>query len=261
MKGFQPPDYSLLDIPEISATIFHPRKHWTPPPAQASDHRIEVEPGIEIGCRFYEHDKLAPTILYFHGNGEIVYDYDYPASFYLKSEINLFVADFRGYGTSDGDPSIPSMLADAHAIFDNFRRVLDEKGFSGKIFVMGRSMGCNSAVELAAYYPEALSGLIAESGAASVSRWVDLLISKGKAEEATELERRHIEKIQSITIPVLMIHGERDQLVPLARALEFYLILTTEDKALETIPGAGHNDIMLIGWKKYFEAVNRFVHR
>ncbi len=256
MTTFQPPDYSLLDMPEISMAIFHPRKEWRPPPTWAYDYSIEVAPGVEIGCRLHKCDKAAPTILYFHGNGEIVYDYDQTCLFFLGSGINLFVADFRGYGTSGGSPSIPSMLSDAHSIFREFKRVILQHGFSGKVFVMGRSMGCSSAVELAAYYPEDLSGLIAESGAASVSRWIDLLISKGKAEDATELERRHIEKIQSITIPTLVMHGERDELIPLARALEFYETLTTKEKTLETIPGAGHNDI---GWKQYFEAVKRFV--
>ena len=259
MQTFQPPDYSLLDLPEVSTSIFYPRREWTPPPPYASDYSVEVEPGVEIGCRFYQHDTESPTILFFHGNGEIVYDYDQGAPYYLKSSLNLFVADYRGYGTSGGSPSIPAMMSDAHVIFRKLKEVLLEKGFSGKLFIMGRSMGCHSAVDLAAYYPEDLSGLIAESGSASVSRWVDLLISQGKAEEAAELERRHIEKIQSITLPTLVIHGEKDTMIPVARALDFYETLTTKDKTLETIPGAGHNDILMIGWRRYFEAVNRFI--
>ena len=104
---------------------------------------------VSITCRFYVKDAALPTILYFHGNGEVVADQDYIAPLYNERSINLFAADFRGYGASTGSPNFSTMVEDAHPIFDAFLGVLSDGGFKGKVFVMGRSLGSMSAIELA----------------------------------------------------------------------------------------------------------------
>jgi len=71
-------DYSAFDRPEILMFLFHPRPEWGPPrsPSSSEDMLIPVEKDVVVGARFYLAGKDAPTILFFHGNGEIVGDYD-----------------------------------------------------------------------------------------------------------------------------------------------------------------------------------------
>jgi len=70
-------DYSKLDHPAVLQMLFHPRKDsGSSPPANATDYDITLEEGIKVGARFYMADGKAPNILFFHGNGEIVEDYD-----------------------------------------------------------------------------------------------------------------------------------------------------------------------------------------
>ncbi len=69
-------DYTPFDIPEISMMAFYPQRVWAPPPAGAEDVMVPVAPGVELSGRFYRHDPSAPTILFFHGNGEVAYMYD-----------------------------------------------------------------------------------------------------------------------------------------------------------------------------------------
>ena len=88
----------------------------TPPPAAAIDVEIETEPGVIIGCRFHIHDPASPNIIFFHGNGEIVADYDDIGPLYNHAGMNLLVTDFRGYGWSSGNPTVSSMLADAEVL-------------------------------------------------------------------------------------------------------------------------------------------------
>ena len=85
------------------------------------------------------------------------------------------------------------------------------------------------------------------------------LESTGRAEEARTLEQRHLEKIRSITLPTLTLHGEWDEMVSLSRAIELFNTLTMEHKRLEIIPGAGHNDILWVGLEQYLAAVRAFV--
>jgi alpha-beta hydrolase superfamily lysophospholipase len=67
--------------------------------------------------------------------------------------------------------------------------------------------------------------------------------------------------IQKIFIPTLIIHGEMDTLVPLEEAKDIFKHLGTDRKELLIIPSANHNNIMLVGFQKYFNTLQRFIER
>ena len=257
MAGQADPDYALLDRAG-AASIFFPRPDSRPPPAGATDHLIEVEPGIAVAARFYVLSPSHPTILYFHGNGEIASDYDDIAPLYHQAGVNLFVTEFRGYGRSAGRPSVAHLVSDARPLAERFHATLDEQGFDERRFVMGRSLGSQPALEIAARAGDRFRGLIIESGAASIRR---LLARVGLADsgEGATLAALHEAKIRGIRLRALLIHGEQDDLVPLAQAAELYDLLSGTDRTLVVIPGAGHNDLLWLGHRPYFEAIRSLV--
>ncbi len=255
---FEPPEYAVVEGTEAAHRGFFPTLRRSPLPAGATDLRVPAAPGVEIGCRFHPGRPDGGNLLFFHGNGETVYDYDDIARLFTDLGLNLFLADYRGYGSSTGAPSFPSMLADAHTILAAFESLLTERGLAGPRFVMGRSMGGHSAVELAAHHPDTLSGLILESSAPNISRLLEYLEEIGDQAGAATLSRLHNAKVQAITLPILAIHGERDELIPIGRAVEFFDLLTTPNKHLERIPRAGHNDILWVGTDQYLQAVRAF---
>jgi alpha-beta hydrolase superfamily lysophospholipase len=108
-------DYSKLDQPEVLQILFHPRREAEnmPPPANVFDSGIPVAAGVRIHARFHLAGREEPNILFFHGNGEIVSDYDDVGPFYTKTGMNFLAVDYRGYGKSSGSPSVTSMLQDA----------------------------------------------------------------------------------------------------------------------------------------------------
>ena len=249
--------YSLLDCPEITGSVFYPRKDWRQPPAGATDHLIPVEEGLSVACRFYGVEGAFASILFFHGNGEIASDYDWVAPLYNGLGLNLSVADYRGYGLSGGAPTFPYIVADSHFIFRYFRDLLP----ASPLFVMGRSLGSDCALELAAEYPGDIRGLILESGSANPGRLLRRFSAPAPPGAIDDLERACLERVKSISVPVLVIHGERDSLIPVSHAIEFYENVGAKDKELFIIPGAGHNDIMLIGIEHYYSAIRDFVSR
>jgi alpha-beta hydrolase superfamily lysophospholipase len=252
-------DYSLLDQPHILSFVFYPREDYSPPPRNAVDHSVTVEKDISIGCRFYPASESAPSILYFHGNGEVVSDYDDIATLYNRIGINLFVADYRGYGQSGGLPSFSNTVADAHVIFKYFRDTLKANKYSGRLFVMGRSLGSLSTIELAASYPKELKGLIIESGFVSAGKLMMYLGAFISFPGLADFEKATMERIRSIAMPILIIHGEWDELIPFEQAEVLYQNVGSKKKRLLPIPHAGHNDIMLVGMEQYFAAVKEFV--
>jgi pimeloyl-ACP methyl ester carboxylesterase len=255
------PDYALLDRRGLVPGLFYPRRDLSAPPLGATDYRVEVEEGVQVACRFYPADPSCPALIFFHGNGEIAGDYDMIAPAYNGIGASLFVADYRGYGGSDGAPSFASLIFDAHPVLARFHTLLDEEGFSGKRFVMGRSLGSLPAAELAATAAERLAGLIIESGAPDLGRLRDRAgIDESDAEVARLIEA-HAARLAPIHLPALQIHGEWDEIVPLEYGVAFHERLITDDKQLVIIPGAGHNDISWVGRELYFDTLARFVAR
>jgi len=261
MQKSDKPYPSKLDQPRALQYIFHPRQEIAAnPPAGAVDYAIRVDEGVTIGCRFYIADINAPSILFFHGNGEIVGDYDDIGPVYNRYGLNLLAVDYRGYGTSGGTPTVTTMLKDSHAIFKEVRQWLKKKNMHGPLWIMGRSLGSASALELASQYETDSAGLIIESGFAYTVPLLDFLGVNTKALGITEADCfRHIEKIKTVRKPTLIIHAQYDQFIPVSDAEAFLKHSPATKKALRIIPGADHNTILMIASRSYFETIKQFI--
>ncbi len=247
-------DYSALDQPGISMNAFYPRPSWSAAPPGASDHAVAVADGVALSCRFFGAEKDAPTILFFYGNGETANDYNGIAPLYNQVGVNFFVADYRGYGRSGGAPSFTTMLADSRLALGYAAEMLSAEGYTGDIFVMGRSMGRHAAFELAANCGDRLGGVIIESGRPILGNFTYGL----PPQDAEALEAAYLAKVSSITIPSLVIHGEEDTLAPVQQAIQMHHCFQSADKRLLTIPGAGHNDLLHRGLNEYLTAIKEF---
>lgn len=251
--------YYLIDQPSLLKFLFYPRKEFSPCPNSAFDLFVPVEEEIYISTRFYIGDRGNPWILFFHGNGEVLSDYDTISRFFTERNLNLVVVDYRGYGASGGEPTFSHMINDAHTLFKAVKEELVQEGLKEEIFVMGRSLGSVSALELAYYYPE-IKGLIIESGFLSVLRIINHLgIATEKEVDFTPLEEECLRKARSIDLPSLIIHGEYDTLVPLKEAKDLYENLGTGQKEQVIIPHAEHNNIIFVGGETYFGTLKNFV--
>lgn len=253
-------DYSPVDLPIIRHYMFYPRPDTSPASNGALDHVYSSHDGVELCGRFYPENKAGATVLFFHGNGEVAAEYDGISSLYNHIGLNLFVADYRGYGKSHGDPSICALAEDSYTTLTELEKMLMEHGYNPSIYVMGRSLGAYCAVEIAAGARENIKGMILESGSANVGGMPRRLGIADRPEIA-QLIQEHWSRVQSIDTPLLTIHGDRDDLVPISDAEELYNAMASPDKTFFTIPGAGHNDIMYVDTDGYFQAIRDFVRR
>ena len=253
------PDYSKIDTPDVLSYVFYPRDEFGPCPKYAFDHFIPVADSVALHCRFYKQEEGWPWILYFHGNGEVVSDYDEIAIFYFKYKLNLAVVDYRGYGKSNGTPTVADMSVDAHKVYESVKTALKERNLRDDLWIMGRSLGSVSALEIARRQGSQINGLIIESGFPSIS---SLIVRHGIATPDMNLDaitRECLDMVKAITVPVLIIHGEYDTLVPPDEAETILENIGSSNKDLLMIPGATHNDIMFVGLRQYMEAIRKFV--
>ena len=261
-------DLSFLDRAEILEVVFpvvyslfYLPDYLAFSSSRGPSYSIEVEEGIRINCGFWVSGKEDPSILYFHGNGETVGTYDWIAPFYNQRRMNLFVADYRGYGSSNGKPTISNMISDAHTIFKGFREVIEKEGFRNSLFLMGRSLGSMPAIELAFNYQDEIRGLIIESGTANNFRrlWNYLETTEKEAVLSEESLFLNKVKIRQVHKPTLIIHGEYDQIVSIKEGEELYRNSGAQDKRILIIPGADHNDVMIAKQSLYFDTIDEFV--
>lgn len=254
---------NVMDRPEVLQVLFHPRSTArTQPPAGATDIDITVAPEVTIGNRLYGDVKDAPVLLYFHGNGEVVADYDEIGPMYTQVGLNVLVTDYRGYGWSDGSPTSSNMLADARTLYTGLRDWLYENQYTGAIFLMGRSLGSACAIDLAAEYNDEISGLIIESGFAETLPLAQTLGLDMGALGITEEETFDNKgKMESITKPTFMLHGRMDQLIPVWQAEKLMAACGARSKELQIVPGADHNSLIAVGGMLYFQAIKQFIDK
>ncbi len=255
--------YTKLDQPEVLATIFYPEKcSKTVLPENAENIDIEVAEDIVIGCRFYIHDKSSPNILFFHGNGEKVCDYDEIGPMYNAAGMNFLVVDYRGYGWSNGTPTVTNMLGDAEVLFQETRNWLSYNQFSGAFFLMGRSLGSVPAIDLAKNHEDDIRGLILESAIADTMPLAKNLGLELESIDFTEEDGfRNLQKIEEVSKPTFIFHGARDELIPAAEAEKLQAHSGARSKEFVIIPGAQHNTMIAVGGRLYFETIKTFINK
>ncbi len=253
-----------LDHPEVLKVLYYPRQEPagdTPP--NCIDHNIPVEQGVTIGARFHlTEQKDSPNILFFHGNGEVVSDYDDIGPSFVEQGMSFLAVDYRGYGWSTGEPSASKMLRDAHVIIDYVKKWLTEEERKGYCIVMGRSLGSACAIELAATEREIVSGLIIDSGFASTVPLLECLgLDVEKLGITEEDGFNNAKKMGTIVKPTFILHAQHDQLIPVNDAAELQAQCMARSNEFQVVPGADHNTIFDRTGKMYFQAIRGFVNK
>jgi len=165
-----------------------------------------------------------------------------------------------GYGLSNGTPTVTSMIRDSYRVFEGFEKIVENHGFKKSCFLMGRSLGSLSAIQLAYSYQNHVRGLIVESGPANnLRQYVASIVPSEHPIWRDDYIFLNKVKLRSIFKPTLIIHGERDSLISVDEERELYENSAAKDKRLVIIPHADHGDLFIIGKEQYYNAIQKFV--
>jgi uncharacterized protein len=198
----------------------------------------------------------SPAILYLHGARWNLTGSVTRIDRWRDLGFAVLAVDYRGFGEStDMAPTEKSSYEDAEAAWDRLARLAPGR----PRYIVGHSLGGAIAVELARRRPEA-SGLVLEATFTSVrdmideSPWGFLPVGLILNQQFDALS-----KIGEVRMPVLVIHGTRDTVVPIGMGERLYGA-AREPRRLIRVEGAGHHNLSGVGADEYRRAIAELFH-
>ncbi|MGH6839329.1 MAG: alpha/beta hydrolase [Methylocella sp.] len=233
---------------------YFPDRHPTDP-AQAGmsgveDLRLPTDDGETLVAWYVPAKDGHPLILYFHGNGGALVDRVARFRAVTASGYGLLAISYRGYGGSTGSPTQKGLMADGETGYREARA----RGYDGsRIVLMGESLGTGVAIALAATHDAA--ALVLDSpflSAVEVAvahypvfpvRW--LMFDQFRSDLA----------IGNVHIPILILHGDDDDVVPIRLARRLFE-LANEPKTFMRVSGGKH---LVLGSAEVFPRVREWI--
>ena len=228
--------------PLLNALLFFPSRAVVAPTGLAvEDLAIATDDGKRLhGWWIRATGPPRGHVLFCHGNAGNVASRAGYARILSRAGFDVLLFDYRGYGRSDGRPTEHGTYLDARAAL---AVLLARPGVRrGRTFYLGESLGAAVALELALRAPPA--GVILQSAFTSVrdmAREVLPMLPRTIVPDAYPSLRL----IPAVAAPVLVLHGERDDVVPVEQGRALFAA-AREPKQLRVLPGAGHNDLLTL---------------
>lgn len=206
---------------------------------------------------WYIEGKSPVTVLWLHGNaGNIADRLDILEKMTEHLGVSSLLFDFRGYGISEGRPSEMGLYADAEA---SFRWLTEARGVDpGQVLLYGHSLGTVLAVDLALGVGREAAGIILESPFTSAGDMARLLYGGLPVHWLMSLKLDNVNRVGKLRMPVLVIHGEADSIIPFAMGKRVFEA-APEPKRFLAVPGCEHSDCYIVDGERYWEAWRDFI--
>jgi fermentation-respiration switch protein FrsA (DUF1100 family) len=239
-----------------SRLLFFPLKVIEFYPSQVEspyqDIRFRSEDGHALHGWFFP-GRRDQTLLFLHGNAGNIGDRLDKIQFLRRVGWNIFIFDYRGYGGSEGRPTIEGVLKDTAAALrylNETRRISNEQ-----IVLFGESLGGALAVDLASREP--FIAVILESTFTSL-RDISQRNYPFIPRRLVPDRLRSVDSIRHLKSPVLVIHGTDDDLIPFEMGKKLFEA-APHPKRFLAVKKANHNDVFLAGRLDYLKAIEEFL--
>ena len=234
------PAETATDVPEIL-------------PAGVREVYIRTADDIRLQCFFIPRRSSPGIIIYFHGNAGNIYERLPELVNLSKTDISVLGVGYRGYGKSTGKPSEKGIYLDGRAAI---KYAMEELGYArDEIFLCGRSIGSVVALELTRN--NKFAGVILVTPLTSGQ---EILRAHGYGPISLLVGDviDNMKKLPDIFCPVLIIHGDKDEVVPWVMGQKIYSQLNVSKKMV-TISGGHHSDLERVGDVLYHKSIAQFI--
>ena len=205
-------------------------------PEDAEYAEMQTDAGAILRHVRLRGDEGAPKLMFFHGNGTVA-AYEIERGRVLQENgFDVLLVEYRGYGGSGGAPSAEALLKDSLEVYDWYNE--DESDW---VFLYGHSLGTGIASYVASERP--VRSMVLEAPYPALS---DIAASKHPIFPVRTLLKHKIKPAEYLNgneTPILIVHGKRDQVIPLEFGKALYDTLDPSNARMEIIDDAGHNDL------------------
>jgi dipeptidyl aminopeptidase/acylaminoacyl peptidase len=215
---------------------YYPPKEKLPAPAPFEEITIATHDGLELYSWYAKPKKDKATIVYFHGNASKLMDAAYSVMPLVNAGYGALLVEYRGYSGNPGKPREDDIYKDSIAAYD----WLVEHHNPKKIVLYGMSLGTGVASYMAENKPA--NALIIESGYTRLKDVARVIYWYMPVNYLVRETYQSLYRLPNLTIPVLIIHGENDRLIPLEQAKRNFA-RANEPKKLVVIEGGSHSDL------------------
>lgn len=237
--------------------LFFPSKFpsgdWNPEGLHFRDVFFAAEDGTKLHGWYCPSEKPRAALLVAHGNaGHVASRTPWLRYLQTRAHLSVFMFDYRGYGRSEGTPTVEGAIQDATAARAKLCELAAVK--DSEMLLMGESLGGAIVTQLAADDPP--RGLILQSTFSSLRDVADVhyprlswLVPRTKLDSASQIARYRG--------PLLQSHGSRDRTIPLASGMKLFRS-ANEPKEFVAIENADHNNWLT---DAYLKRLDEFVTR
>jgi uncharacterized protein len=218
---------------------------------------LDSKDGTRVHAYFFSPDKeLAtnkPVVLYCHGNAGNISHRLIRLNAFAQAGIPILIMDYRGFGLTKGSPHEQGTYDDAAAGY----QWLQTQGWeSNQIIAHGTSLGGGIASWIQEQYQ--CGALVLESTFTSIPG-VSKSLFPYLPTFIIRTQYPTLARVKKSTAPLLVIHGDEDEIIPFHMGKELYSSSISVQKSFYHVKGAGHDDIMDLTGSEYFSEYKKLL--
>jgi uncharacterized protein len=202
-----------------------------------SEFPVRTADGVDLKAWYAPATTQPYTFVFFHGNGDNLYGSSGDADPYIAAGYGFLIAEYRGYSGLAGKPTEAGLYADGRAYLYG---LMAHGVKSENIILFGHSLGTGVAVQLAEEFH--VGGLILLAPYLSIAKMAQAQYPIFPVKYIVLDRFENFKKMKNIHLPVLIVNGTADQVIPPAQGKELY-DLANEPRRFYSIQGDGHNDL------------------
>ncbi|MBK8914014.1 MAG: alpha/beta fold hydrolase [Phycisphaerales bacterium] len=225
-------------------------------PASQAPRRALAEPaeiitpdGVRLRGWYFSHPRHRRYLMFLHGSlGVMERSERFLGTLCLLLDANILAIDYRGYGFSEGRPSLERLAEDALLVYDDLARRASHP--DDPIFVFGYSLGSALACHVAAQRDAAGVILLApftcaDEFCATAGPWWFRAFNRVRPDEPLRRPRQPIDNIRDVREPLLIVHGADDVVTRIELGRRMYEAAGSAQRRMIEVRDAGHENVRL----------------